>query len=61
MTDEQMYYRNAEANLAAAAMLMDTDIREAIHDDYRASDAEWFLLEYCARHKAKFGEAFSWA
>jgi len=53
--------QNTEANLAAAAMLMDTDIREAIHDDCRASDAEWFLAEYCARHKAKFGEAFSWA
>ena len=52
-------------NLEAAAILMDDDIREAIHADavcgQRTADAAWFLAEYCARHEAKFGEVFKWA
>jgi len=61
INQNNIYVAQSIKNLEAASIFMDDDIREAIHSDARATDAAWFLAEYCARHKAKFGEDFSWA
>lgn len=49
---------DAQQRLEIAAQYMDDELREAIHDDERASDPVWFLAEYERRHLAKFGESF---
>ena len=51
-------YTLSTAELNAAAPLMDDDLREAIHDDTRATDPIWFLTEYRHRHFDKFGNDF---
>lgn len=45
--------------LGIAAPLMDDELREAIHDEPRASDPAWFLDEYQRRHLARYGQKFS--
>jgi hypothetical protein len=51
------------AVLAAAAQLMDDDIREQLHDrdfsGYQCPDLE-FLLVYMDAHETKFGSHFEW-
>jgi hypothetical protein len=45
--------------LEAAAILMDDDIREALHSEWDDSRSECdFLAVYCARHEARFGTRF---
>ena len=47
-----------EVSMDAAIMLMDDDIREAIHSDIAPCTEQEFVDEYCKRHLEKYGEDF---
>ena len=58
------YVTDANGNridFAAAANLMDDDLREEIHSNYAPGydNEQAFLEEYARRHEEKFGEAFA--
>ena len=42
----------------AAVMLMDNELREAVHEDLAPCTDKEFLLEYMKRHKEKYGIDF---
>lgn len=42
----------------SAVMLMDEDIREAVHDDLAPCTNLEFMEEYMVRHEEKYGVAF---
>jgi hypothetical protein len=48
--------------LDAAAVLMDTEIRENMHSHYEPGfdNTDEFFAEYCRRHEAKFDETFTY-
>lgn len=43
----------------AATNLMDSDLREAIHDAFISGTEQDFVNMYAAGHAAKFGNAFA--
>lgn len=45
-----------EINFDAAVMLMDDEIREALHEDMAPCTDQDFFSAYEARHEAKYGE-----
>ena len=47
-----------EVSMDAAVMLMDDEIREAIHFDIALCTEQEFVDEYCKRHFEKYGEDF---
>ena len=47
-----------EVSMDAAVMLMDDEIREAIHSDIAPCTEQEFVDEYCKRHFEKYGEDF---
>ena len=47
-----------EVSMDAAVMLMDDDIREAIHSDIAPCTEQEFVDEYGRRHLEKYGEDF---
>ena len=47
-----------EVSMDAAVMLMDDEIREAIHFDIAPCTAQEFVDDYCKRHFEKYGEDF---
>lgn len=47
-----------EVSMDAAVMLMDDEIREAIHSDIAPCTEQEFVDEYCKRHLEKYGEDF---
>ena len=47
-----------EVSMDAAVMLMDDEIREAIHCDIAPCTEQEFVDEYCKRHFEKYGEDF---
>ena len=47
-----------EVSMDAAVMLMDDEIREAIHSDIASCTEQEFVDEYCKRHFEKYGEDF---
>jgi hypothetical protein len=47
-----------ETDFAAAAMLMDDDIRERLHADMAPCTAQDFLDAYCRAHLTKYAEPF---
>ena len=47
-----------EVSMDAAVMLMDDEIREAIHSDIVPCTEQEFVDEYCRRHLEKYGEDF---
>ena len=48
-----------EVSMDAAVMLMDDEIREAIHSDIAPCTEQEFVDEYCKRHFEKYGEDFN--
>lgn len=58
----QMMLRDTECDageiLEAIVPFMDDDIREEVHADLAPCGSEKFLIEYCVRHEAKYGEEF---
>lgn len=42
----------------AIVVLMDDEIREAIHDEFAPCTNEEFFDEYCRRHEEKYGSPF---
>jgi hypothetical protein len=58
MTHDEIIEQQAADYLEGAAVLMDDDIREAVHMEFAPCSARFFLEEYRRRHLAKFGEEF---
>ena len=48
-----------EVFFEAATALMDDEIRESVHADLAPCTEQEFFTEYCERHFAKYGEAFT--
>ena len=65
----QVTINGQSVDFEAAANLMDDGIRERLHDDFErrvgkgspvtAEEAQVFADEYCARHEAVYGAAFT--
>lgn len=48
-----------EVDHAAAAALMDSDLREELHDREDWASEQAFFDAYAAEHEARFGEVFT--
>lgn len=47
-----------EIDFDAAVELMDSEIREAVHDEMAPCSEQEFFDAYCEAHEAKHGEGF---
>lgn len=50
-----------EINFNAAVALMDSDIREELHNELAPCTDQEFFDAYCKAHEAKYGEEFELA